>query len=231
MTSYVFPPALQPSVAIIDSEQRFPVRRVFCVGRNYAAHAREMGGDPDREQPFYFTKSATAITPSGATIPYPAGTSNFHHEIELVVAIGKAGFRVERDDALAMVFGYASGLDMTRRDLQFAAREKGRPWSIAKDIEHGAVISGIRPVDDIGHPASGRIWLSVNDAIRQDSDLGDLIWSVPEIIAHLSRFYHLMPGDLVYSGTPEGVGPVVAGDRITGGVEGVADLELLIAAG
>ncbi|MCB1845649.1 MAG: fumarylacetoacetate hydrolase family protein [Halioglobus sp.] len=230
MTSYVFSPAPQPAVAIFDSEQQFPVRRVFCVGRNYAAHAREMGGDPDREEPFYFTKSAMAITDSGTTIPYPAGTSNFHHEIELVIAIGKPGFELKQNDALAMVFGYASGLDMTRRDLQFAARDKGRPWSIGKDIEHGAIISPIRPAAETGHPTSGRIWLSVNDEIRQDSDLNDLIWSVPEIIAHLSRFYHLMPGDLIYSGTPEGVGPVVAGDRITGGVEGVADLELRIAA-
>jgi len=216
-------------VAVLGSEQRFPVRRVFCVGRNYAAHAREMGGNPEREEPFYFTKSAHAVTASGATIPYPAATRNFHHEIEMVIAIGKSGFELDQEAALELVFGYASGLDMTRRDLQAAAKEKGRPWSIAKDIEDGAIISPIRTVADIGHPQNARIWLAVNGVLRQDSNIDDLIWSVPEVIAHLSRFYHLAPGDLIYSGTPGGVGPVVAGDRITGGVDGVSELALQIA--
>ncbi|MEQ8206373.1 MAG: fumarylacetoacetate hydrolase family protein [Woeseia sp.] len=228
MTTYVFPPAAQPSAAVFGSEQRFPVRRIFCVGQNYAAHAREMGGNPEREEPFYFTKSAHAVTASGSTIPYPAETSNFHHEIELVIAIGKSGFELDQAAALELVFGYASGLDMTRRDLQAAAKEKGRPWSIAKDIEDGAIISPIRPVADIGHPKNARIWLAVNDVVRQDSSIDDMIWSVPEVIAHLSRFYHLAPGDLIYSGTPAGVGSVVAGDRVTGGVDGVAELTLQI---
>lgn len=228
MTTYVFSPAERPTVTVVASEQRFPVRRVFCVGRNYAAHAREMGGNPEREEPFYFTKSAHAVTASGATIPYPAGSGNFHHEIELVVAIGKSGFELDQNAALELVFGYASGLDMTRRDLQSAAKEKGRPWSIAKDIEDGAIISPIRPVAETGHPKNARIWLAVNDVVRQDASIDDMILSVPEVIAHLSRFYHLAPGDLIYSGTPAGVGPVVAGDRITGGVDGVAELTLQI---
>jgi fumarylpyruvate hydrolase len=205
------------------------VNRVFCVGRNYAAHAREMGFDPDREDPFYFTKSPAAIIPTGSTIPYPPGTADFHHEVELVLAIDQAGFEVDVEDALALVYGYAVGLDMTRRDLQLAAKTKGRPWSLSKDVENGAVISPIHTVESIGQPDQGRIWLDVNSERRQDSNLAKLIWSVPEIIAHLSRYYHLAPGDLIYTGTPDGVGPVSAGDSITGGIDGVADIALTIA--
>lgn len=226
MTQYVFSPPAQISVAIEGMEQRFPVNRVFCVGRNYAAHVREMGFDPDREAPFYFTKSPAAVVASGSSTPYPPGTANYHHEMELVMAIGQGGFDIPVEDALSHIYGYACGLDMTRRDLQLAARDKGRPWSLGKDIENGAVTAPIRSAKDIGHPAAGRIWLSVNDSIRQDSDLANLIWSVPEIISHLSRFYHLAPGDLIFSGTPDGVGAVVAGDRIIGGIEGVGEISL-----
>jgi fumarylpyruvate hydrolase len=229
VTAYPFDPPVPVSAEIAGTDKRFPVNRVFCVGRNYAAHAREMGFDPDREEPFYFTKSPAAIVPTGSTIPYPPGTADFHHEVELVLAIDQAGFEVDVEDALALVYGYAVGLDMTRRDLQLAARTKGRPWSISKDIENGAVISAIHTVASIGHPDQGRIWLDVNSERRQDSDLAKLIWSVPEIIAHLSKYYHLAPGDLIYTGTPDGVGPVSAGDSITGGIDGVADIALAIA--
>ncbi|MEX2496881.1 MAG: fumarylacetoacetate hydrolase family protein [Woeseia sp.] len=229
MSNYVFAPAMRASAAVGGSEQRFPVNRIFCVGRNYAAHAREMGFEPDREAPFYFTKSPSAIIASGGAIPYPPGTENFHHEIELVIALGQSGFRVPVGEALSMVYGYACGLDMTRRDLQLSAREAGRPWSLGKDIEDGAVISPIEPVQHALHPSTGRIWLSVNGDLRQDADLGDLIWSVPEIISHLSGFYHLRPGDLIYTGTPDGVGPVVPGDLLEGGIAGTGEISLRIA--
>lgn len=228
MTAYVFAPAPTVSVEIAGSVERFPVNRVFCVGRNYAAHVREMGFDPNREEPFYFTKSASAVIPTGETVQYPPGTENFHHEMELVLAIGKEGFEVSVDDALSLVYGYAAGLDMTRRDLQLIARDKGRPWCLGKDIENGAVISAIHTADSIGHPDKGRIWLEVNGEARQDSDLAKLIWAVPEIVSHLSTFYHLAPGDLIYTGTPDGVGPVVAGDVITGGIDGIDNISLTL---
>ena len=188
-----------------------------------------MGFDPDREEPCYFTKSNLSIAPSGSEIPYPPGTGNYHHEIELVVAIDKPGFELAVDEALSIVFGYAGGLDMTRRDLQIASRDSKGPWDIGKDFENAAIISPIRPAEDIGHPSSGRISLSVNGKIRQDSDLSHLIWSVPEIISHLSRFYRLAPGDLIYTGTPDGVGAVSPGDVITGEIDGVGTLELRVA--
>lgn len=228
MSEYIFDPAPTVSVEISGSDARFPVNRVFCVGRNYAAHVREMGFDPDREEPCYFTKAARCIAPSGSEIPYPPATQNYHHEIELVVAIGENGFELSAEDALSIVYGYACGLDMTRRDLQIASRESKGPWDIGKDFENAAIISAIRPVEQIGHPASGRIELSVNGEQRQDSDLEDLIWSVPEIIAHLSRFYRLEPGDLIYTGTPDGVGPVRPGDRISGSVAAVGEIFLQI---
>lgn len=228
MTSYLFEPAPAISVEIAGTDARFPVGRVFCVGRNYAAHVREMGFDPDREEPCYFTKSNLSIVPSGSEIPYPPGTGNYHHEIELVVAIDKPGFELAVDDALSIVFGYAGGLDMTRRDLQIASRDSKGPWDIGKDFENAAVISPIRPAENIGHPSSGRIYLSVNGEIRQDSDLSHLIWSVPEIISHLSQFYRLAPGDLIYTGTPDGVGAVSPGDVITGEIDGVGTLELRV---
>jgi fumarylpyruvate hydrolase len=228
VSRYLFEPPPTVSVEIAGSDARFPVNRIFCVGRNYAAHVREMGFDPDREAPCYFTKASRCIVPSGSAIPYPPATDNYHHEIELVVAIGEAGFEIPEQDALSVVYGYACGLDMTRRDLQIASREGKGPWDIGKDFENAAVIGPVRPASEIGHPDRGRIELRVNGERRQDSDLANLIWSVPAIIAHLSTYYRLEPGDLVYTGTPDGVGPVRPGDRISGSVEGVGEIELSI---
>jgi fumarylpyruvate hydrolase len=226
--SYVFFPPQIHTAAIDGSSELFPVNRIFCVGRNYAAHTREMGLDPDREPPFYFTKSASTISPTGSDMRYPPESSNFHHEMEFVIAIGKAGFRVSEEQADDLIFGYACGLDMTRRDLQLVAREKGRPWCLGKDIEDGAVISPIHRKAETGSLETGRIWLKVNDEIRQDSDLGNLIWSPRELISNLSKFYHLEPGDLIYTGTPAGVGPVEVGDKISGGIDGLGDIHLQI---
>ena len=217
-----------PAVPIEGTSAAFPVRRIFCVGRNYEAHAREMGFSADREAPFYFTKTPSAICPSGATIPYPPGTANCHYEVELVVAIGAPAFRVDPAQALSAVLGYACGFDMTRRDLQYAARDQGRPWDLGKDFEHAAVIAAITPADSFGAVAGQRIRLTQNGALRQDAVLSDLIWSVPELIAHLSRFYHLQPGDLIYTGTPAGVGPIAPGDHLVGTIEGLAPVELTI---
>lgn len=200
--------------AAVSDGRRFPVRRLFCIGRNYAAHAREMGKDPEREAPFFFTKWAETVVPSGSTIAYPPETANFHYEAELVVAIGVGGRNIPVDTALDHVFGYGTGLDMTRRDLQFEARDKGRPWDTGKNVEQSAPIGLIHPAAEVGHLADGRIALTVNGTVKQDADLADLIWSVPETIAYVSRFYRLEPGDLIYTGTPAGVGAVVEGDRI-----------------
>lgn len=230
MPSYVFPLWTPPTVPVAGTDALFPVRRIYCVGRNYAAHIREMGLDPDREPPFFFNKPADTIVPNRSTLTYPMATQNYAYEMELVVAFGKTGANVPVESALDYVFGYAVGLDMTRRDLQLAARERGRPWEPGKGFDQSAPISTIHPVSEVGHPQSGRIWLKVNDEIRQDADLKQLVWSVPEQIAHLSRLYTLQPGDLMYTGTPEGVGPVKPGDRITGGVDGVDEIEIRIAA-
>jgi fumarylpyruvate hydrolase len=218
----------QPTIAVANNEDRFPVRRIYCVGRNYGAHAREMGHDPDREAPFWFAKPADAIVPSGSVIDYPPRTENLHHEIELVVAIGKAGTDVAVGDALEHVCGYAVGIDLTRRDLQKEAKSLGRPWVTAKGFDQSAPVSALHTVADIGHPTSGRIWLSVNDEIRQQGDLNELIWSVAEAIAELSTLFALSPGDLIFTGTPAGVGPVVAGDQITGGIEGIDEIKITI---
>jgi len=207
-----------------------PIRRIFCVGRNYEAHAREMGVAADREAPFYFTKSAEHCVASGSTVPYPPGTNNYHYELELVVVIGAAAFRIAADRALDAVFGYACGLDMTRRDLQTAAKDQRRPWDLGKDVEHSAVLSEIAPASEIGHPAAGRIELRVNGEIKQSADISALIHKVPEVIAHLSGFYHLQPGDLIYTGTPEGVGPVKAGDTLAGTIDGVGTIALTLGA-
>lgn len=225
----IFAPPELPTVPVQGSAARFPVNRIFCVGRNYAAHAREMGMAVDREAPFYFTKSAASIVVSGATVPYPPGTSNCHHEMELVVAIDKPAFGIAVEDAAGVIFGYACGLDMTRRDLQIKYREKGRPWDLGKNFENSAVISTIVPIDQSGYIESGHISLSVNDEIRQAGDISDLIWSVPELLADLSRYYHLQPGDLLYTGTPAGVGPVENGDHLAGSIERVGEIELTIA--
>ncbi|MDO5693415.1 MAG: fumarylacetoacetate hydrolase family protein [Pseudomonadota bacterium] len=228
MSNHVFPPAPQAAVPVRGDSRHYAVRRIFCVGRNYAAHAREMGFDPDREPPFYFNKTPAALVMSGATVPYAAGTRNLHHEMELVIALGKPAFHVGAEHALDCVWGYACGLDMTRRDLQQEAREAGRPWDFAKDFDDSAVISPLVPASEIGHPASGAIQLSVNGQLRQSGDLKDLIWSVPEIVANLSAYYRLQPGDLIYTGTPEGVGAVRPGDVITGRIDGVGEIALTL---
>lgn len=217
-----------PSIAVRGGGS-FPLRRIFCVGRNYEDHAREMGFAPDREAPFFFTKSALAFTAGGSTVNYPPATANYHHEVELVVALGGALFEGTAAQARDIIFGYACGLDMTRRDLQIAARDKGRPWDLGKDFEQSAIVGEIARAADCGHPGQGRIELSVNGDIRQASDIGQLIHSVPEVIAYLSRFYHLDAGDLIFTGTPHGVGPVVAGDQLEGSVEGIGSVSLHIA--
>ncbi len=228
---YAFPPPPVIGVPIADSEVRFPVRRIFCVGRNYAAHAREMGGDPDREPPFFFTKPRDAVVADGSEVPYPPLTRNLHHEAELVVAIGRGGFAVPAGEALGHVFGYAAGIDLTRRDLQQALRSKGRPWDWAKAFDRSAPLGPIRTAQKIGHPTAGRITLAVNGEIRQDQDLADMIWGVPEIIAFLSRAVRIAPGDLVFTGTPAGVGPLEIGDRVETYIEGVGSCTIRIAAG
>ena len=222
------PPA---TAAIANTSTRFPVNRIFCVGRNYSAHAQEMGAPVDKNtmEPFYFMKDAkSALVPSGSSIDYPLKTNNCHYEMEFVVAIDKPGFMVAEEEAEELIYGYACGLDMTRRDLQLIAREVGRPWDFGKNYEQSAVLSPIVPRVEVGSINQGAIELRLNGETRQSSDLNMLIWSVPEIIAHLSQFYHLQPGDLIYTGTPEGVGPVVSGDKIEGAIEGVGTIELSI---
>lgn len=226
--SYAFPVWDVPSVPIAGTDLRFPVHRIYCVGRNYAEHAREMGFDPSAEPPFFFGKPADAIVESGATLPYALATENLHHEIELVVGIGREGVNVRRESALEHVYGYAAGIDMTRRDLQLAARDKGRPWDAGKGFDQSAPISAIHRASETGHPSSGAIWLNVNGEPRQSSDLKQLLWPVPDVIAHLSRLFVLRPGDLIFTGTPAGVGPVKPGDRLHGGVEGVDEISIVI---
>ncbi|MEO4042259.1 fumarylacetoacetate hydrolase family protein [Hoeflea sp. CAU 1731] len=226
--SYVFQPLPAPTVAIADSDDLMPVRRIFCVGRNYAAHAREMGKDPDREPPFFFTKPADAVVLDGETVAYPPETQNFHYEAELVVAIGKAGSKISEDDALSHVWGYAIGNDLTRRDLQLAARDKGRPWDFGKAFDRSAVIGPVHSVSKVGHPDSGAIGLSVNGEVKQDADLNELIWSVPEIISILSHSIGLQPGDLIMTGTPAGVGPLQVGDRCTVSIAGLGEISTTI---
>lgn len=227
---FVFPAAPQPAVEVAGSALKFPVRRIFCVGRNYAAHAREMGMGGERTPPFFFTKPADAVMPSGSDLAYPSHTTNLHHEIELVVALSGGGHDVSVDDAPALVFGYAVGLDLTLRDQQGAARDLGRPWDVAKGFDHSAPITAIVPVAKSGHPTAGRIWLEVNGKPRQQGDIGDMIWKVPEVIAELSAWFELSAGDLIFTGTPAGVGPLAPGDRVRGGVDGIGVLELGIVA-
>jgi len=228
MTQYVITPPKQPSVAVKGAEARFPVRRIFCVGRNYAAHAREMGRDPDRELPFFFTKPADAVVDSGATVPYPPLTENLHYEIELVVALGRGGADLPEEAIHEHLWGACVGIDLTRRDLQLEAKEKGRPWDMGKAFDLSAPMSALTPMDAVPSLEHGRIWLAVNDEIKQDGDLSELIWSVSEHLSILSRSIELAPGDLVMTGTPAGVGPVVPGDVITGGVEGLQDIRITI---
>jgi fumarylpyruvate hydrolase len=224
----LFAPPAQPVVPIAGENAVFPVHRIYCVGRNYAAHAREMGKDPEREPPFFFLKPADAIVPGGGKVHYPPGTQNLHHEIELVAAIHKGGREIAAEHALHHVYGYAVGLDLTRRDLQLTARDMGRPWDFGKAFDESAPITAIHPAGRRGHWSKGRITLEVNGELRQQGDLADLIWSVPETIAFLSRYYALQAGDLIFTGTPAGVGAVVRGDRLHGKVDGLADLQVEI---
>ena len=224
--TYAVPFMGVPELPVAGSSETFPIRRIFCVGRNYAAHAREMGADPDREPPFFFMKPADAVVPLGGKVPYPPATNDLHHEIELVAAIGVAGRDIPTERALDHVFGY--GVDLTRRDLQGEAKKAGRPWDMGKGFDHSAPCSAIHPAAKIGHPEKGAIWLKVNGQDRQKGDLADLIWSVPETIAYLSGLVGLAPGDLIYTGTPEGVGAIKVGDTLHGHVDGVDDLEVTI---
>ena len=226
---YVIDIGPRPSLPVAASEQRFPVGRIFCVGRNYAEHAREMGHDPDREPPFFFMKAPSSIVQSGSTIEYPVATKDVHHEIEMVVAIGKGGKNIPVEKALDHVWGYAVGLDMTRRDIQGEAKKVGRPWEMGKSFDQSAPCSALRPVTEIGHPEKGAIWVKVNGQIKQQGDLSQQIWSVPEQIAYLSGLVTLQPGDLIFSGTPSGVGPISKGDKLEGHVDSVGDLVITYA--
>jgi fumarylpyruvate hydrolase len=230
--TYVFPPAPVAAVPVAGTNQQFAVRRIYCVGRNYEAHAREMGHDPDREPPFFFCKPADAVVYAApgqiAEFPYPSQSQDVHYEMELVAAIGKRGKDIPVEQALDHIYGYALGLDMTRRDLQAQMKKMGRPWDIAKGFDASAPLGTIHPVSAIGHPAKGAIWLQVNGADRQRSDVSQLIWSVAETVAYLSTLFELFPGDLIYTGTPEGVGPIVRGDLMRGGVDGVGEIAVKV---
>lgn len=226
MSDFVIAQPAQASLPVRGGGS-FPVRRIFCVGRNYAEHAREMGSDPDREPPFYFTKPADAVLVGGADMPYPPATKDLHHEMELVVAIGTGGKDIAESDALTHVWGYCAGLDMTRRDLQNAAKKTGRPWDMGKGFDHSAPMGELVPAQGID-PGRGRIELKVNGQTRQVSDLGQMIWSVPEVIANLSRLVELAPGDLIMTGTPEGVAAVSKGDVLEGSIEGVGTVRAVI---
>jgi fumarylpyruvate hydrolase len=228
MTDYLFQ-LPTPSLPIENQPKRMPVRRIFCVGRNYAAHAREMGKDPAREPPFFFMKPADALVESGRSVPYPPQTSNLHHEIELVVAIGRGGVDIAREQVREHILGYAVGIDLTRRDLQLAARDMGRPWDFGKGFDHSAPCSAIRATNS-PVPHQGRIWLTVNDQLRQQADLSDMLYSIEDIVALISASMRLAPGDLIFTGTPEGVGPLVPGDRVRGGVDGFGEISLEIGA-
>ena len=228
MSNFVFPPVQTPSAAVRGTDARYAVSRIFCVGRNYADHAREMGADPTREPPFYFTKPATALTASGSTVPYPTETRNYHYEMELVIAIGAPVFKVTPEAARAAIWGYAAGLDMTRRDLQAAAKAGGKPWDTAKGFDQSAILTDIARVSEVGLLEKGVITLSVNGVEKQRGDLADMIWSQAEIVSNLSQLYHLHPGDLIYTGTPAGVGAVVPGDVIVGRIEGLGEITLTV---
>lgn len=223
---YVIDMGPVPSLAVDGSDDRFPVGRIYCVGRNYADHAREMGHDPDREPPFFFAKAPSCLVASGSTIDYPVGTKDVHHEIEMVVALAKGGKNIPVEKALDHVWGYAVGLDMTRRDIQGEAKKMGRPWEMGKSFDDAAPCSALVPASKIGHPAKGAIWLKVNGAMKQQGDLAMQIWSVPEQINYLSSLITLRPGDLIFSGTPAGVSAIKAGDKLEGHVDGVGDLTI-----
>ncbi len=220
---YVIAPSAPVSLPLVGSDDRFPVRRVYCVGRNYAEHSREMGGDPSREAPFFFQKNPDNIVLDGR-FPYPPQSHDVHHEVELVVALAAGGRDIPAAAALDHVFGYAVGIDMTRRDLQGQAKREGRPWAMAKAFEHSAPMSALRPAEVIGHPTAGRIWLEVDGVVRQRGDLAEMVWSVPEIIAALSALVSLAPGDLIMTGTPAGVGAVARGQVMRAGIDGIGEL-------
>ncbi len=225
--NFIFP-LEQVSLPIVGNEKRFPVRRIYCVGRNYLDHIRETAGADEREPPFFFQKPTDAILANGSEFPYPPQSEKTHHEIELVVAIGTGGKEIKTENALDHVYGYTVGIDMTRRDLQSKAKEMRRPWEAGKSFDRAAPCSAIVPAADIGHPDSSRIWLAVNDEIRQDGNLAQQIWNVSESIAHLTKLFELVPGDLIMTGTPAGVGSVNPGDKITGGIDGIAEIAVTV---
>jgi fumarylpyruvate hydrolase len=227
--NYIFEPAQVPAVPVAGSGQHYPVHRIYCVGKNYADHIREMGSDPQRDPPCFFMKPADAVT-TEAQVPYPPGTKNYHYEIELVLAIGKAGRDISPADALDYIFGYAIGFDMTRRDLQMASGGLGHPWDTGKGFDYSAPVSTIYPAADIGHISSGRLAMEVNGELRQNGDISDQIWKNPEIVAALSRLFLLQPGDLIFTGTPAGVGAVLPGDKLVGSIDKLGALAIEITA-
>ncbi|MBA8837115.1 fumarylacetoacetate hydrolase family protein [Ochrobactrum sp. RH2CCR150] len=229
MTDYVFAPRPQPFLPVKGTDALFPVHRIYCVGQNYADHAIEMGGDPTRNPPFFFQKNPDNLVINGGDFPYPPKTEDVHHEIELVIALKSGGTDIPVEQALDHVYGYAVGIDMTRRDLQAVAKKAGRPWEVAKAFEHSAPCSAIAPVSDVGHPQSASISLSINGETRQSGDLNQMIWKVAETISYLSSLFELQPGDLIFTGTPAGVGPVQRGDRLVGKVDGVGSLSVTVA--
>jgi len=226
--AYVIPAPTVTALPVIGSDDEFPIHRIYCVGRNYADHAREMGHDPDREEPFFFMKSPDNVMAGGGDFPYPAKSKDVHHEMELVVALKSGGDNIPEDKALDCVFGYAAGLDMTRRDLQGQMKKAGRPWEIGKSFEYSAPCSALNPAAAIGHPEQGRVWLEVNGEVRQDGDINQLIWNVAESISYLSGLFTLAPGDLIFTGTPAGVGPVVKGDKLHGTIAGVGEIDITV---
>ncbi|HEY5817408.1 MAG TPA: fumarylacetoacetate hydrolase family protein [Mesorhizobium sp.] len=230
MPDFCFAPQPQPSIGIAGSTERYPVRRIFCVGRNYAAHAREMGKDPEREPPFFFMKPADAVIDDCGPVPYPPLTSNLHHEIELVVAIAEGGSNIAAENALAHVWGYGVGVDLTRRDLQDEAKKLSRPWDWSKGFDNSAVCAALHPAESAGQLKAGRIWLSVNGDIRQDGDLADLIWPVADTIAFASQSMALQSGDLIFTGTPAGVSAINPGDRVKGGIDGLGEIDFSVGA-
>ena len=230
MSDYLFDPEDVFSIPVKGETATYPVGRIFCVGRNYAAHAAEMGSEVDREAPWYFTKSAPNAVASGATVPYPPGTSNFHYEMELAFAIGAPVFRASAQEAAAAIYAYGCALDMTRRDRQQDGKDKRRPWDLGKDVEQSAVFAPMTKADAFGAVADQRIHLEVDGAVKQDAKLSDMVWSCVEVVEHLSRYYHLRPGDVIMTGTPAGVGPVEAGQTITGGIDGLDPIRLSVGA-
>lgn len=230
MSEYVIPQPKTPSLAVAGSASRFPIRRVYCVGRNYADHAREMGHDPDREPPFFFTKPADAVVAAEGTLPYPPLTADLHHEIEVIVAIGKGGRNIPVERAQEHIWGYSVGIDLTRRDLQAVAKKMSRPWDWSKAFDASGPSTPLVPASAIGHPSTGRIWLEVNGERRQEADLSDLIWSIPEVIAYVSQAMELQPGDLIFTGTPAGVAALQPGDVVRGGAGKIGEFQLTIGA-